>query len=449
MDASYVIVKKGLEEIVVGGVNLAVWTWMAIYAFLLYTVVFFLYSKVTMTVRQVIFFIPAIFVWTVIETYFTCMPSSQFQIIMCNFFELSWLLPTVYLFTESFSLSLMRFSVVSWIANSISLFVMNIYDHKDCLLFSQKRLNEISWKSVAVFTLSVIVVILLEYPLIKKFLPYKSHLVGKYRAAACLYLIFLAVDLIIEIIAATDGKYIWRGTFKGLFAICLTVLIVLLAVLAKRRSLVAHKQHLESRIELLNSEYEKIVEKNRELHKIRHELNKQAEAFRVTKGYVPEKIRLNMIEEAGSKAQKVLSEMSLSGNLMIDTLLEQKRSQLDRQGITFETVLTPIRFSKSVEDDVVVVQEEMFFFAERFYENCKSIRYSIRVKNRSLFIIMEIEFESTTPYKRQKLIDVIGDRMVFRQAFNRTNSMLERCDGSMDYELGKNGVVLGVMMVFC
>lgn len=430
----------------VGGVNLAIWIWMAIYTFLLYTIVFFIYSKITMTVRQVVFFIPAIFVWTVIETYFTCLPSSQFQIIMCNFFELSWLLPTVYFFTESFSLSLVRFSVVSWIANGISVSVLNIYNPKDYLLFSEKRLNEISWTSVAVFTLSVVVVIILEYPLIRKILPYRAYLEGKYRVAVCVYLIFVAIDFIVEINAASGGKFVWRGTFKGLSAICLTVLIVLLAVLAKQRSLAAHKQHLEARIELLISEYEKIVEKNRELHKIRHELNKQAEAFLITKGYVPEKIRMNMIEEAGSKAQKALSEMSLSGNLMIDTLLEQARSRLDLQGIIFETVLTPVRLSKPVEDDVVVVQEELFSFAERFFKNCKGLRYSIRMKNRTLFVIMEIEFESKAVYNRQKLIDIIGDKMVFRQAFNRTYSMFVRRDGSIDYELGKTGVVLGIMM---
>lgn len=427
-------------------INIAVWTWMAIYAFLLYTVVFFLYSKVTMTVRQVRLFIPALFVWTIMETYFTCIPSSQFQIIMCNFLELAWLLPTVYLFTESFSLSLIRFSVVSWIANGVSVFILNIYNHEDYLLFANKRLNEMSWTSLAVFTLIVVVVVLLEYPLIKRILRYRPELVGKYRIAVCMYLIFVSIDWIIEINAAADGRFIWRGTFKGLSAICLTVFVVFLAVLAKQRSMATHRKQLETRIELLNSEYEKIVEKNRELSKVRHELNKQAEALWATKGYVPEKVRINMMEEIGDKLQKSFSGMSLSGNLMIDTLLEKLRMQFYEKDIAFETVLTPIRFSKSVEDDIVVVQEEMFSFAERFYEYCNSVRYSVRVKNEILFIIMEIGLNNAGAYKRQKLIDIIGDKMVFRQAFNRTNSMIVKHDGSIDYELGKDGVLLGVMM---
>lgn len=430
----------------ISGINIAVWAWMAIYTYLLYTIVFFLYSRVTMTKKQVMLFIPAIFVWTLIETYFTCMPSSQFQMIMCNFFELSWLLPTVYLFTENFSLNLIRFSVVSWIANVFAAIALNIYNHNDYVLFSQKRLDEMSWTSIAVFALSVAVMVVLEYPLIKRLLPYKTHLVGKYRIAACMYLVFVVIDYIIEINAAADGEFVWRGTFKALSALCLIVFIVFLAALARKRRMASYKQQLESRIELINSEYENIVEKNRELYKVRHELNKQAEMLRATKGYVPEDVRSNMMKEAGEQVRKSFEGMSLSGNLMIDTMLEKIRRKMYGKSIVFETVLTPIRFSKQQEDNVLIVQEDMFSFAERFYDDCKGLRYSIRTKNRMIFIIMEIELDDAGAYKKQKFIDMIGDRMIFRQTFHRTYSMLSRHEGSIDYELGRDGISIGVMI---
>ena len=430
----------------ISGINITVWLWMAVYAYLLYAIVFFLYSHVTMTARQVKFFIPAIFVWTLIETYFTCLPASQFQMIMCNFFELSWLLPTVYLFTECFSLSLIRFSVVSWIANALSVVVMNIYDHDDYLLFSVKRLNEISWKSIAVFTVSVVIVIFLEYPLISRILPYKPHLVPVYRIGAGLYLVIVMVDYIIEINAAAGGEFVWRGTIKSLSAICLSMFVVLLAVMAKRRRMNTHKKQLETRIELLNSEYENIVEKNRELHKVRHELNKQAEILRVTKGYVPEMVRMDMIGQIETSVARSFSGMSLSGNLMIDTLLEKSYKELKDKGIVLETVLTPIRFPKALEDDIVVVQEELFKFGKRFYESSDSIRYSIRVKNDKLFILFEAGLSNVGAYKRQRLIDLIGDKMIFRQAFNQTYSLINRNDGSIEYDLGKSDVTIGIMV---
>ena len=431
-----------------GFVNISfdIWIWMAIYTFLLYTLVFFLYSHVNMTIRQVSFFVPAIFVWSLIETHFTCMPSGQFQMIMCNFFELSWLLPTVYLFTENFSLNLIRFSIVSWIANGLSVVALSIYNHKDYLLFSEKKLDEMSWQSMAVFTLSIIIVVILEYPLIHRILPYKPHLKKAYRIAAGLYLIFVSIDYIIEINAAAGGRFVWRGTFKGISALCLIAFIVFLAVMARQRNILEQKKQLTERIELLDKQYDEVVEKNRELHKVRHELNKQAEAVRAVKGYVPEKIRKDMMESITVKTGEALAGMSLSGNLMIDSLLEKYYRELSEKGIVLETVLTPVRFEKKMEDCIVMMQKEMFGFVERFYDNCDCVRYSIRVRNDKIFLLLEAGFRNVSAYKRQKLLDMLGERMIFRQAFGHTNSLIERLDGSLDYEIGKSGVLIGVMI---
>lgn len=427
-------------------VNIVIWLWMAAYAYLLYVIVFFLYSHVTMTKRQLLLFMPAVLIWTVIETYFTCMPTSQFQYIMCNFFELSWLLPTVYMFTECFSYSLIRFSIVSWIANGISVVVMNIYNHQDFIYFSEKNLNEISWKALAIFTLSVVIVVVLEYPLMRKILPYKLHLTRVYRIAAGMYLLFVMVDFMIEINAAEEGAYVWRGTFKGLTALFLVALIVFLVALVKRRSVLLRKNQLETRIDILNSEYEHIVDMNRELHKVRHELNKQAEALRAVKGYVPEDVRTNIITKAGTNVEKSFSGMTLSGNLMIDTMLDKNYKCLEEHGILFETVLEPVSFSKEKEDDIVVIQEELFAFAKKFNDDCRWQRYSIRVRNGLIFIMLEIGIENRSAYTRRKLLDMIGDKMLVRQAFVQTYSLISKNDGSIDYELGKGIARFGVMI---
>lgn len=427
-------------------INITVWVWMAIYTFSMYITGFFLHMHVTMTKRQVVFFIPAIFVWTLMETYFTCLPSSTFQIIMCNAAELLWLLPTIYLFTDHFSLSLIRFSVISWIANGFSLLVLKAYDYEEYVLFSGKILNEISWDSVAVFALSVVTILILEYPVMQYLMGYRARYDRIYKAAAVLYLCVIVGDWIIEINAASEGQFIMRGAAKATAAVFLTAFIVLLVILIKQQNILIQKRQLESRIKTLNSQYEEVVARNRELHRVRHELNKQAEALRALSGYVPEMIRRNIMRSVVGRIDSSLAGMSLSGNMMLDTLLDRHCRELEQKGILLETVMVPMQFEKDVEDDIVIVQEEMFRYAYRFEGGCKWIRYSVRLRGLSAFIMIEIGFADKGLYKRQRLLNVIGDKLIFRQAFCETYMLLARHDGSISYELNKDGVVIGVML---
>lgn len=424
-----------------------IWTWMAIYTFSMYVVGFFLHMHVTMTKKQVLFFIPAIFLWTLGETYYTCMPSSPFQIVMCNAMELSWLIPTIYLFTDHFSLSLIRFSVISWIANGVSLLVLKAYNLNEYILFSSKELNDISWDSIAVFACSVVIVLILEYPVMQKLLKYRAQFYRLYLVAAFLYLCFIMIDWIIEIKAAVNGTFVMRGGAKAASAIFLVAFIVLIVILIKYQHVYLQKRQLENRITTLNSRYDEVVGKNRELHKVRHELNKQAEALRAVKGYVPEKIRKNMVESVTEMTGETLKGMSLSGNLMIDTLLEKHYKELAEKNIVLETVLTPVGFEKEMEDSIVTIQEEMFEYAKRFEKSSKWVRYSVRVHGMATFILMEICFENGTTYRKQKLLDIIGDKLVFRQSFGQTYSLMAKCDGSVSYELDNGDVSVGVMIM--
>ena len=427
-------------------INITIWIWMAIYAFLLYIVTFFLYSHVNMTKRQVLLFLPAVFLWTLCETYFTCMPASPFQVVMCNLFELSWLLPTVYLFTDHFALNIIRFSVVSWIANAVSLVVVSAYNYQDALLFANKRLNELSWVSVAIFTVSVVVVILIEYYPIHKLMRYKPEFDKVYNVIAVFYILFIIVDLIIEIKAAINGKYVWRGMFKGLIAGCIVVFIVLLAVIIKRHGLSIQKKQLQNRITYLDEQYADVVARNRELHKVRHELNKQVEALYALKGYVPEKTRKEMINSVKDKLCNDLEGMSLTGNLMLDTLIEKHYKELKEKNILLVTVLTPVKFSKATEDDIITIQEEMFAFAKSLDYNRKWIRYSIRKRADILFIMLEICFNDDEFNRKQKIIDMIGDKLFLRQAFDQTYSLISRKDGTLNYDIAKDILEIGAML---
>lgn len=430
----------------IGGVNAVNWIWMAIYAFSMYIVGFFLHMRVTMTRKQVTWFIPAIFLWTLAETYFTCLPSSPFQIIMCNAIELSWLIPTIYLFTDYFAFSLIRFSVISWIANGGALLMLKAYNSEEYLLFSEKQLNDISWQSIAVFALSVVVIIILEYPVMQIISRYRSHFEGVYHVAATFYIIFILTDWIIEVNAASKGRFIMRGPAKVASAVFIVAFVVMIVVMIKRKNLSLQKKQLRNRMAMINSQYDEVVAKNRELHRVRHELNKQAEALRAMKGYVPEKLREDMMDSVAARTGDALAGMSLSGNMMMDTLLEKHYRELKDKDIVLETVLAPVHLEKETEDCIVMIQEEMFEYAKRFEKNGKWVRYSVRRRGTAAFILMEICFEDEGTYKRQRFVDMIGDRLVFRQCFGQTYSLMSRYDGSIDYELDKGSVEVGVMI---
>lgn len=442
------------ENVVVGDfvgmmlrdINTAVWIWMAIYTFSMYVVGFFLHMHVTMTKKQVVCFLPAIFLWSLAEAYFTCLPSSPFSLIMCNLLELSWLLPTIYLFTDHFALRLIRFSVVSWIANSVALGVLRLYDYKEYMLFTGKHLDVVSWRAIAIFALSVSFIMIIEYPFMKLLFRYRPQLDKLYRAAIVGYLTIVVVDWIVEINAAAHGEFIMRSVIKGLSAVCIVAVIVLLAVLAKRKGLNIKKRQLEKRMDILNSKYDEVAARNRELHKVRHELNKQVEAIYAVEGYVSEEVRAEMTESVLMQRQQLLEGISLSGNLMIDTMLEKHYKELSDNNILLETVLTPVALSKEAEDDILMVQEEMFGYNNRFLKNCEWVRYSIRLKGRSAFILMEMGFKNKKLYNKQRFVDLIGDRMIFRQAFSQTYSIAAKQNGCLDYKLNEDDMEIGVML---
>ena len=425
--------------------SISVLIWMAIYAYSMYMVGFFLHMHVTMTKRQVVWFLPLSFLWLVLESYFSCLPSSPFQLIMSNVFELSWLLPTLYLFTDHFTLRLIRFSVISWIANGLSFLVIRLYNYREYMLFSQKKLEQVSWVTIAIFAVSVVCVMIAEYPIMQYLLKYRPELDRLYNIVACLYFGIIIMDLIIEINAAAHGEYIMRSAIKGLVAVFLVACIVFLTTCVKQHSLRMRRRQLECRITTMNSQYDEVVARNRNLHKARHEFNKHAEALRAVKGYVPEETRKNMIETAMNTGMQFMAGMSLSGNLMLDTILEKRYRELQEKNIVFETVITPIRFSKDVEDVIVMVQEETFEYAKRFMDDCKWIRFSVRIRGKVTFILFEMGLDDKKMYNRQRFVDMIGDRMIFRQAFSETYSIIARYNGCVDYNVHKSGMEIGVM----
>lgn len=431
---------------IIGEVDLLVWLLMAAYTFSLYTIVFFLYSHVTMTKRQVALFLPAIFVWVLIETYFVCLPSSPIQIVMCNVMELSWLLPTVYLFTDHFSLNLIRFSVVSWIANGAVMLVLQMYNPADAVSFSGKQLDLISPSSMAVFTISVAAVVILEYPVIHWLMRYRPQLDLLYKTLTGCYLCIIFFDLFVELRAAFKGEFVWRAEIKGATGLLFAVCMIFMAVLIKRNGLSVQRQQLEKRIEILNSRYEEVVSKNRELHKLKHELNKQAEMIRAVEGYVPEEVSHNIMKSMGAKLNQSLAGMSISGNLMLDTMLEKHYRELEKRGIVLETILAPVKLQPDVEDSILMIQEEMFGYIRQFENDCTWIRYSFRVSGASAFIVMEIGLSNESYYKKQKVKNIIGDSLFVRQTFAQIAPVIAKRDGSMNYQLDRKNISIGVMV---
>ena len=189
-----------------------------------------------------------------------------------------------------------------------------------------------------------------------------------------------------------------------------------------------------------------MVSKNRELHKLKHELNKQAEMIRAVEGYVPEKVSHNIMKSMGAKLNQSLTGMSVSGNLMLDTMLEKHYRELEERGIVLETILAPVKLHPDVEDSVLMIQEEMFGYISQFEKDCAWIRYSFRVSGASAFIVMEIGLSNENHYRRQKIKNIIGDSLIVRQTFAQITPVIARRDGSMNYQLDRKNISIGVMI---
>lgn len=420
--------------------------WLAMMVFAQFSLTFFLHMQVTIKEKQFKWLILVSGAYSVIMMKLICMPGGGLQFLLASLCELTWLNAIFYLFTEHLVLSVVRASVVSWTANGLSFMVLHAVDPEGCELFSSKQLTELSWKSAAVFCLCVAVFTILQYPVTQLVFRYRPRLDRLYIVIGVIYYLFLILQTVLGYRSAEEGEYADKNYLRGGVAALIVLLIILVLVWVRHQSLKLQKMQLQNRMDTLNRQYEEIAERNRELYFVRHELGKQAEAMRRVGSHVPEETRKKWVQSLEEQLHCSLSGLSLSGNLMLDTLIEKKKREYAESGRILETILMPVRIGRRSEEMVAMVQEELFRYADRFRHAGGWVRYNLRFRGRMAFLVMEIDIGRPIQYHRNRLLNLIGDRWAVRRAFAQTYAVAAEYDGCVDYELKREQAVIGVML---
>ncbi len=411
-----------------------------------YILTFFLYLGVTLKEKQVKWFILAAGIYAVIETRLIIMPGSGRQFLLSSICEIVWLNASYYLFMENFVSGVIRSSMVSWIANALSFLILKLVDPEGYVLLSAKQLNEVSWKSTAVFCIGVAGGIILQYPVMKRLFRYRPRLQKLYTVIGVSYFLFIGSQLVVGYQSAEEGGYAGKVFVKLCAAAVIIMLLVWMLVWIRHQSLKLQRQQLQNRMDMLDRQYRDVAERNRKLYRVRHELGKQMEAMRNARGYISEGTREKWMNSLEEELHGSLAGLSLSGNLMLDTLIEKKKREFAERSMVLETILEPVRLGRKSEEIVAMVQEEMFHYADRFRHAGGWARYNLRFHGRMVILMLEIDIGHAGQYRRNWFLNLIGDRWAIRRAFAQAYAAAAEYDGCVDYELKREQAVIGVML---
>ena len=241
-------------------------------------------------------------------------------------------------------------------------------------------------------------------------------------------------------------KYFYELAVLSRFAIVVIMMVVYMYMIihVKRKLDEATKRKLERETEQNIRNYEKYLQENQSLRAARHELNRYVEMTRQMKPYVASESMKSYLAELADKNAGFMN-ISLSGNIYIDTLMNQYAERLKEQEIMFETVIEPVVLEKETEYSVVEMLEELFGFMNRRIGSKEWCRFSLRTRKNKLLCQMEIGYNSDRVYRKRRLIDIFGNQLRVRQDFEQTSRTAAQRNGSLYYELNRETVQIGVM----
>ena len=300
---------------------------------------------------------------------------------------------------------------------------------------------------LAIYLALCVIFCFLIRPLILRVFRYHEEYEPVYKMASALMLGSAGMECVLRQKRAYEHLYmllLW-----GRFAMVAAVIVIYfyMMIRVKRRIDERNKKRLEKQAELNFQHYERYLEENRNLRAARHELNRYVEMTRQMKPYVASETMKEYLRELSDKNAEFMN-VSLSGNIYIDTVLNEHAKKLKEQGIVFETVLEPVTLSKQTEYSMIEIQEEMFRFMNRRISSKEWCRFSIRTRKNKLLCQMEIGYSSDKEYKKRRRIDVLGNQLRVRQDFEQTQRAASQNNGALLYELEKNMIQIGVMFDF-
>lgn len=235
-----------------------------------------------------------------------------------------------------------------------------------------------------------------------------------------------------------------RVHFRSLFTLLVSGLMLLAVCVAYRKAKQWKHRQMNRQQELLSDAYQSLYLENQTLHYAKHEVMRHMRRVRSLEHYVPEQEWIAYAEQLREEMGNVLI-VPCTGNLFIDALILQQYNKAEAMGIMLELVLEPISKRTDKERQLLAISTELFNYIMKRKKAGGYIRFSIRNRCGRHIILIETDM-TPVKYYRRKLIDQLGDKMVFRQTFSQTRYIAAQEDGGMFYQLEPQMLKIMVML---
>lgn len=423
---------------------------MLLYSFvnsISYLIIFYFLLPVTLKKWQVMIHIPASVVWAAILFIGTHTLPFEYKMFFSFFVELIYMIGTIYFFTEG---DVFRNFFYFWfmfeIVNSVSVIYLSLFNSQFIDILLLPDIPKARVEDFLPYYVVIIVIVFIFRPILKKLAQFTEGYVFVYRYIMAGVMVIGLAEYIARNFLNRYKGMIMSSNVRVLLSLLACVIVIYVVVWLKRKSTEQQKQMLERATILVGERYKHLVEDNRDMKKFRHEINRHTEMMKGIEDFIPYSEIKNYLKDLEQK-NSVFLEISLSGNLYLDSMVERYYKILKEQGIMLETVLEPIKVDDQMAVELICIMEELFNVVLCNIRYKKWCRLSVRVKYDMLLCQLEVGYGGRLEYYRRKFLDMLGDEMIVRHQLTKTRSIAHKRNGSVLYKLEKGKGILAVMVL--
>lgn len=415
-----------------------------------YLAIFYIIMPLAMTKREVIANLVVSAFWAVGLFIIIIYADTKVKTTIGNVWESGYLLATCYWFVQG---SVCRNMVVVYALFEI--INVDIYAFASFVdpAFGSVLLEPIVEEARMRDFIGVYVCVILSAFLLR---PLVAWFLRKTEGHEAIFRWMLAVIIMAAVIGiiTQKGKYFYAydayGWFyvRTLFVIWMGGVVVVFVLWLKGNAMKRRSLALRRELILLEQRYENVIEKNRELSELRHEINRHMQAVREIHSFVPSGQAL-AYAEAIEKKNAAFLELSLSGNLYVDFMIEQIYQEFREQGIVFETVLEPLKLSEMQTLELMDIMEELFGYVKMHVRSKRWVRLSIRTHGKMLLCQLENGYDDPKEYYRQRALNYLGSGLYLRQRLAMTGQLVRERNGMELHRLEQRYMVFAVLLPYC
>jgi hypothetical protein len=235
-----------------------------------------------------------------------------------------------------------------------------------------------------------------------------------------------------------------RILFRSLFVILASVLVVLMVVVTYRKARQLEKQQMEKEQEILSEAYETLWHDNQNLHFAKHEIMRYMRRLRSMDYGVADREHLEYVQQMKEEIGSAFM-IPCTGNIYVDAFMVKQYKAAESMEIPLELVLEPLPETFDREKQMVTVLSELFDYAMEKRRKEQYMRLSLRRRSGRYLISMEAGISEGEYYKR-RLLDQLGDKLLFRQSFRQSRYIAANDDGGILYRLEPKNFRIMIML---